>query len=104
MRLFADACNDNPLDKIPEGVILEIRGIRLRKGSSSIYYAKVHNDKYDGWVSLGSSNYNLYEKEKRTYITPEGTYLITDDPVPMTVTSANGTLTWVTDDGTIYSF
>ena len=62
MRLCATNETGAGIDTIPSSVLLQVKEVRLRKNSSSVYYAKVESvdGKYKGWVSLGSSHYDLY--------------------------------------------
>lgn len=62
MRLCASNDGSTGIDTIPSGVTLIIKEIQLRHSSSSVYYVRVESvdGKYKGWVSLGSSHYDLY--------------------------------------------
>lgn len=62
MRLYASNDGSTGIDTIPSDVIFAIKEIQLRHNSSSVYYVRVESidGKYKGWVSLGSSHYDLY--------------------------------------------
>ena len=64
MILYSEPDNTTAIGELPAGEKLLVTNTTLRKHSSSIYYARVKsaNGKYCGWVSLNSSNYELYTK------------------------------------------
>lgn len=94
MRLYASNDGGTGIDTIPPGEILRVQEIKLRNNSKSTYYVKVKSTdgNYDGWVSLGSSHYDLYVRGIAALYSG----------VP--VTSADGALYMVTDEGTAYRF
>ena len=67
MRLCATNETGTGIDTVPSGVLLRVKEVRLRKNSSSVYYAKIESVDgiYKGWVSLGSSHYDLYVRGVR---------------------------------------
>lgn len=89
MRLCATNETGAGIDTIPSGVLLQVKEVRLRKNSSSVYYARVESvdSIYKGWVSLGSSHYDLYTRGDKvatcTYKDALGNTWITDDPLPL---------------------
>ena len=89
MRLCATNETGAGIDTVPSGVLLQVKEVRLRKNSSIVYYAKVESVDgiYKGWVSLGSSHYDLYTRSEKittcTYKDDCGNTWITDDPLPL---------------------
>ena len=81
MRLCATNETGAGIDTIPSGILLHVKEVRLRKNSSSVYYARVISidGKYEGWISLGSNHYDLYIRGEKLYQTWTHPTHITED-------------------------